>query len=105
MWTTSATRLVAILLSVNFALQLFDGLATYYGLSLGVQEGNPLLRYCMDCWGVGVTLAGAKIAACLLLLCLRLTAYMAMSVGGLVLIATSYTMFSFVPWLVLLIAA
>ena len=35
---------MTLLFALNVALQLWDGIATYYGLSLGVQEGNPLLR-------------------------------------------------------------
>ena len=50
---------VSGLLRVNLFLQAWDGLATYYGLSHGVQEGNPLLRSCIEYWGVSVTLVGA----------------------------------------------
>jgi hypothetical protein len=52
---------VTLLLALNIALQVWDGLATYYGLSHGVHEGNPLLRSCMEYWDVGVTLVGAAI--------------------------------------------
>ncbi len=58
---------ISLLVVMNLSLQVWDGLATYYGLALGVQEGNPLLRSCMEYWGVGVTLVGAKSAACVLL--------------------------------------
>ena len=58
---------VSLLVVLNLLLQVWDGLATYYGLSHGVQKGNPLLRSCMEYWGVGVTLVGAKSAACVFL--------------------------------------
>ena len=51
---------VALLVVVNLFLQVWDGCATYYGLSQGVQEGNPLLRSCMEYWGVRVTLRVAR---------------------------------------------
>ena len=62
---------ISLLVVMNLSLQVWDGLATYYGLSHGVQEGNPLLRACMEYWGAGVTLVGAKSAACVFLVYLR----------------------------------
>ena len=61
------TSWISLLVVMNLSLQVWDGLATYYGLSQEVQEGNPFLRPCMAYWGVGVTLVGAKSAACVLL--------------------------------------
>lgn len=89
------------LVIVNVLLQVWDGVATYYGLSRGVQEGNPLLRSCMEYWGVGVTLVGAKSVACLFLCYLHEVAHLALSTWGLVFIMVSYFVCSFVPWLVL----
>ena len=62
---------ISLLVVMNLSPQVWDGLATYYGLSHGVQEGNPLLRSCMAYWGVGATLVGAKFAACVFLVYLR----------------------------------
>jgi hypothetical protein len=89
---------VSLLAVVNLSLQVWDGLATYYGLSHGVQEGNPLLRSCMEYWGVGVTLVGAKSAACVFLVYLREVASLAVSQWGLVLTAVSYVVGSFLSW-------
>src|SRR4029453_17299528 len=89
---------VSLLVAVNLSLQVWDGLATYYGLSHGVQEGNPLLRTCMEYWGVGVTLVGAKSAACVFLVYLREVASLSVSQWGLVLAALTYVMGSVLPW-------
>ena len=89
---------VALLVVVNLFLQVWDGCATYYGLSHGVQEGNPLLRSCMEYWGAGVTLVGAKSAACVFLVYLREVASLSLSQWGLVLTAVSYVVGSVLPW-------
>jgi len=93
-----ACRWVSSPLLVNLSLQAWNGLATYHGLSHGVQDGNPFLRSCMVYWGVGVTLVGAKSAACVLLVYLREVAYLSVSQWGLVLAAVSYVVGSFLPW-------
>ena len=93
---------ISLLMVMNLALQVWDGLATYYGLSQGVQEGNPLLRSCMEYWGVGVTLVGAKSAACVFVFSLYKVAYLSLSQWGLVLAAVSYVVGSFLPWCILL---
>ena len=77
-------------------------IATYYGLSLGIPEGNLFLRTCIESWGVGVTLVGAKSAACVFLLSLYKVAYLSLSQWGLLLTAVSYVMCSFLPWCVML---
>lgn len=97
--------MATLLFALNLALQLFDGLATYYGLSLGVQEGNPLLQSCMDFYGIGVTLVGAKSTACLFLLYLHDAASLVVSQWGLALTALSYFFFSFVPWVLVFLAS
>ena len=89
---------VSLLVVVNLALQVWDGLATYYGLSQGMQEGNPLLRSCMEYWGVGVTLVGAKSVACVFLIYLREVASLSVSQWGLVVAAGSYVVVSVLPW-------
>jgi hypothetical protein len=89
---------VSLLVVMNLSLQVWDGLATYYGLSQGVQEGNPLLRSCMEYWGVGVTLVGAKSAACVFLVYLREVASLSVSQWGLVLTALSYVVGSVLSW-------
>ena len=94
----------SVLLLVNLSLQAWDGIVTYYGLSLGVREGNPLLHACMNYWGVGATLIGAKSTACFFLVYLYQGAHLAVSQGGLLLTALSYFVFSFVPWGILLLS-
>ena len=95
---------VSDLLVLNLFLQAWAGLTTYYGLSLGVNENNPFLQVCMNYWGVGVTLVGAKSAACLFLVYLHNVAALAVSQWGLLLTAISYLLFSFLPWVVLLLS-
>ena len=89
---------ISLLMVMNLALQVWDGLATYYGLSQGMQEGNPLLRSCMEYWGVGVTVVGAKSAACVFVFSLYKVAYLSLSQWGLVLTAVSYVLGSVLPW-------
>ena len=62
-----------------------------------MQEGNPLLRSCMEYWGVGVTLVGAKSAACVFLVYLREVISLSVSQWGLVLAAVSYVVGAVVP--------
>ena len=38
-------RAIRVLVGVNLALQLYDGLATYVGLNAGFAEANPLLQW------------------------------------------------------------
>ena len=91
------------LVLLNVMLQTFDGLATYYGLSLGVQEGNPVMRAAMMHWGVAETLLGTKGVACLMLPFFLLLRHRRLSVWALALIAGVYLTLSFVPWLTILL--
>ena len=92
---------ISLLVVMNLSLQVWDGLATYHGLSHGVQEGNPLSRSCMEYWEVGVTSVGAKSAACVFLVYLREVASLSVSQWGLVLAAVRYVVGSVVPWCLL----
>jgi hypothetical protein len=94
---------ISLLVVMNLALQVWDGLATYYGLSQGVQEGNPLWRSCMEYWGISVTLIGAKSAACVFLAYLREVASLSVSQWGLVLTAVSYGLGSVLSWSLVLL--
>ena len=87
------------LLVFNVALQLFDGVATYAGLHLGVQEGNPLLRDAFAFWGLGAGLLLIKGHACGLLLVLYRFAGEQLVVVALGLLASVYTVCSLLPWL------
>lgn len=88
------------LLLLNICLQLFDGFATYQGLQVGWQEGNPLLRSVMEHWGVGWTLVAFKMKACTLLFLLHyLHQGEPLSAAALGVAALCYFFFSFIPWL------
>src|SRR5262249_23244246 len=87
------------LVLLNIMLQAFDGLATYYGLSLGVQEGNPVMRAAMMQWGVAEALLSTKGAVCLALPLFLFLRHRRLSVWALTLLAGFYLVLSFVPWL------
>jgi hypothetical protein len=48
----------------NLLLQLFDGVLTYQVVSIGVPEGNPLVRQAMIEWGAAWGLIYWKLLAC-----------------------------------------
>ena len=79
----SFLRVVQYLFLFNIALQVWDGVATYYGLMMGVGEGNPLVRTCVEQWGVGWALLSAKGLACGLLVFLRCLSQSSLAVWGL----------------------
>ncbi len=91
------------LVVLNIVLQAFDGIATYYGLSFGVQEGNPLMRAAMMQWGVAETLLSTKGAACLMLPLFLLMRPRRLSVWALALLAVVYLTLSFVPWMAIFV--
>ncbi|MEW6298898.1 MAG: DUF5658 family protein [Thermodesulfobacteriota bacterium] len=94
----SPSHSVHQLLFLNVCLQLFDGLATYQGVQLGWQEGNPLLHSLMARWGVGWTLIVFKLKACALLFLLHRIQGGELSVMALAFAAACYFFLSFVPW-------
>jgi hypothetical protein len=51
----------------NLLLQLFDGVLTYQVVSIGVPEGNPLVRQSIIEWGAALGLLYWKLLACALL--------------------------------------
>ncbi len=95
----SPLETVPRLVLLNLVLQAFDGLATYHGLTLGVQEGNPVMHAAMVQWGVAETLLGTKGLACVTLPFFLLLRHRRLSVWALALIAGVYLALSFVPWL------
>ena len=102
MWVTTTPWLIPLLFVVNLSLQVWDGLATYYGLSLGVQEDNPFTRAVIEHLGAGWGLLIVKGLACGLLLVLRVFNEYVLCVQGLLLTAVSYFVFSFLSWCFLL---
>jgi uncharacterized membrane protein (UPF0136 family) len=93
------------LFAVNAALQLFDGVATYVGCRGGMAEGNPLVAFAMECFGLGPGLTLAKCAAVALLGYLWLVRTNRFVPAALTVIATVYIAFSAVPWSVVLFAS
>jgi hypothetical protein len=96
-WVASANFLHALFV-FNLGLQVWDGLATYLGMQLGVPEGNPLLRGWMGSWGVGWALVSAKTATCGLLCLLRCLEDLFLSRVALTFTAGLYFCLSFLPW-------
>lgn len=87
------------LLLLNLALQLFDGVATYQGLRIGVREANPILLTMFGLLGVGPTLLLFKAKACGLLVLLHSKAPKRVGVTVLRGLAAVYCVFSLGPWL------
>ncbi len=88
---------LAILVVLNLALQLFDGVATYIGWQ---QHGemNPLLLAGFDRFGAGPTLLVAKTLAIMFVLILATTPRRSLATIGLAITFTAYAALSFVPW-------
>jgi hypothetical protein len=84
---------------LNLALQMFDGVATYQGLRFHWAEGNPLLLASMPYLGTGATLLLFKAKACAFLVVLRRLAERPLVYESLVILATVYGFFSFLPWM------
>jgi hypothetical protein len=58
------------LLRFNIFLQVFDGMATYFILSRGEAELNPLVGAAIDAWGLVWALIYWKVFVCVLLVIL-----------------------------------
>ena len=88
---------VAMLVALNLALQLFDGIATYVGWE---QHGelNPILVAGFERFGAGPTLLVAKVIAIMFVLVLATTPRRTLAAIGLTLTFTAYTALSLVPW-------
>ena len=84
---------------LNIVLQMFDGMATYSGIHLGVKEANPLLRTAFALWGVGTTLLLLKGLACGLLLLLYRGTSQELATQAFYVLVAIYCVCSLVPWL------
>ncbi len=93
------SALIAPLVVINLALQLFDGLATYVGWER-FGEANPLLHAAFGIWGAGPTLFTTKIGAGLLVLGLARVPRPQMVAAALAVTGMAYLAFSFIPWTV-----
>jgi hypothetical protein len=92
---------ITILIVLNVALQVFDGIATYVGWQQ-FGEANPLLNAGFAYFGAGLTLAVTKIAAILILLWLARAPRPVLVATGLSGTFGAYTMLSLIPWSYLL---
>ena len=88
---------IVLLIILNLALQMFDGVATYVGWQR-FGEANPLLRAGFDAWGAGMTLVIAKILAVALILVLTRAGRPALVRVGLSFTLVAYSALSLVPW-------
>lgn len=93
----STSRLHQLFL-LNVCLQLFDGMATYHGSHVW-GEGNPLVSNLFPYFGVGTTLLLLKAKACGILVVLRRLGERQFVYESLVVLATVYIFFSFIPWM------
>lgn len=84
---------------LNVSLQLFDGVASYYGVPCW-GEGNPLVYEAMAALGIGPALLLYKAKACGFLVLVRQLSDPGATVAVYVLVAVAYGVLSFVPWLV-----
>jgi len=83
---------------LNLCLQMFDGVATYHGVRFW-GEGNPLLCAMIPYLGVMGTLLLFKAKACGFLVLLRRLGPRPLVHESMVVLATVYIFFSFVPWM------
>jgi hypothetical protein len=88
---------LVVLIALNLALQVFDGIATYIGWQ-HFGEANPLLQTGFTLWGVGPTLIVAKGAAASLILMLARAGRPVLVSVGLSFTLVAYTALSLIPW-------
>ena len=92
-------RAVGVLVLMNLALQVFDGVATYVGvLHAGFSEGNPLLDWAFGQIGTGSALCLFKLEACVCVLLLWRMRWSRLAAPALALSAAVYALCSFAPW-------
>lgn len=92
-------RRVYDLFVLNIALQLFDAVATYQGLRVGVREGNPILVAAFATLGVVPALLLFKAKACGFLFLLNRHHSHRVVAPALSFLAGVYCVVSLVPWL------
>jgi hypothetical protein len=91
-------RRVYDLFVLNIALQLFDAVATYQGLRVGVQEGNPILVAAFATFGVVPALLLFKAKACGFLFLLNRHHAHRVVAPTLSFLAGVYCLVSLIPW-------
>lgn len=101
--TIRKERVLGVLLLLNLWLQLFDGIATYLGITAGYREGNPLVAATLVRLGTIPALCLVKAYACgCLLLIWHVRARSPLAVPALVATAAAYVACSVAPWSVAL---
>ena len=85
---------------LNVLLQLFDTVATYQGLRIGLHEANPILLAAFARIGTVPALLAFKGIACALLSLLAYNRQHPIVVPGLKFLAAVYSGMSLFPWLV-----
>jgi len=95
----SKERVLLVLLCLNLWLQIFDGVATYVGVTAGYCESNPLVAATFTHLGMGPALCLAKAYACgMLILIWHLRQRSSLAVPALVGTAIAYAVASVAPW-------
>jgi hypothetical protein len=89
---------------LNIVLQLFDGMATYAGVQMGVPEANQLLCNAFAVWGLGPSLVLFKAFACCMLVLLYRNTGDEIGRPALMLLAALYCVLSLLPWMAKLIS-
>ena len=96
---TAKERALSALLFLNLWLQIFDGVATYLGVSAGYGEGNPSVAATFSHFGLLPTLCLVKAYACgCLLLIWALRGRSTLVAPALVATAVAYAAGSVAPW-------
>ena len=95
----SAQRRLLELFILNVLLQIFDAVATYQGLRIGLREANPILVAAFAHLGTLPTLLASKSIACALLWVLAYNCRHAIVVPALKFLAAVYSVMSLFPWL------
>jgi Domain of unknown function (DUF5658) len=91
-------RGILALVCVNFALQVFDGVATYVGVHAGMAEGNPLLAWALGQLGPASALFLFKLQACACLLLIWRVRRNRLAAPALAVSAAVYVICSLAPW-------
>jgi uncharacterized membrane protein len=95
---SSRERALVVLVVVNVALQVFDGVATYVGLHAGLGEGNPVVASAVARLGTGPALILLKLEACACLLALWALRRSSLAGPALAASAVVYAACSLAPW-------
>ncbi len=94
-----ARRRLVELFVLNVLLQLFDAVATYQGLRIGLEEANPILVAAFQRIGTAPALIAVKSLACALLCLLVSYRHHPIVVPSLKFLAASYVVMSLFPWM------